>query len=114
MALEITDANIEGILANKNVTLVDFYADWCGPCRMVGPVVDKLSEENNNEDIVIGKLNIEENRDTTVKYGVRNIPTLLFFKGGEVVERLTGVQSIETLREKLETLSNEVDTTTEE
>lgn len=113
MALEINDANIDETLANNKVVLVDFYASWCGPCRVLGPIIDKLSEENTDEDILITKVNSEESKDSVTKYSIRNLPTLLFFKNGELVDRLVGVHRLEVLKEKLDSLSNEVDTETE-
>jgi len=87
MALEITDANFEElVLKSDKPVLVDFWAEWCGPCRMVGPVVEELSTEYAGK-AVIGKVNVDHNSNISAKYGIRNIPTLLFFKNGEVVEK---------------------------
>lgn len=113
MALEITDSNIDEILDNNKITLVDFYASWCGPCRVLGPIVDKLAEENTDEDIAIMKLNTEENSESVSKYSIRNLPTILIFKEGKVVEKLIGLQSKEVLKEKLKNLSDEAELTSE-
>ena len=91
MALEITDANFEElVLKSDKPVLVDFWAEWCGPCRMVGPVVEELSTEYAGK-AVVGKVNVDNNSGISAKYGIRNIPTLLFFKNGEVVEKHVGV-----------------------
>ena len=91
MALEITDANFEElVLKSDKPVLVDFWAEWCGPCRMVGPVVEELSTEYAGK-AVVGKVNVDNNSEISAKYGIRNIPTILFFKNGEVVEKHVGV-----------------------
>lgn len=101
MALEITDANFEElVLKSDKPVLVDFWAEWCGPCRMVGPVVEELSKEYEGKAIV-GKVNVDNNSGISAKYGIRNIPTLLFFKNGEVVEKHVGVAAKNVLAEKL-------------
>ncbi len=101
MAIEITDANFNDLVlkADKPV-LVDFWAEWCGPCRMVGPVVEELSKEYDGKAI-IGKLNVDNNPEVAMKFGIRNIPTLLFFKGGEIVDRQVGAASKSALEAKL-------------
>ena len=104
MALEITDNNFEKeVLENEQVTLVDFWASWCGPCRMIAPVIDELSEEFEGK-ATIGKLNVDENQEVSAKYGVRSIPTLLFIKNGEVVDKQVGVAPKSVLQEKLNAL----------
>jgi thioredoxin 1 len=101
MALEITDSNFEElVLKSDKPVLVDFWAEWCGPCRMVGPVVEELSTEYAGKAIV-GKVNVDNNAGISAKYGIRNIPTLLFFKNGEVVEKHVGVAAKNVLADKL-------------
>ena len=91
MALEITDANFEETVLNSNKpVLVDFWAAWCGPCRMVGPIIDEISTEYA-EKAVVGKVDVDVNQEFAAKYGVRNIPTVLVFQNGEVVGRQVGV-----------------------
>jgi thioredoxin 1 len=91
MTLEITDANFEETVLNSNKpVLVDFWAAWCGPCRMVGPIIDEISTEYA-EKAVVGKVDVDANQEFAAKYGVRNIPTVLVFQNGEVVGRQVGV-----------------------
>lgn len=84
------------VLASDKVVLVDFYADWCGPCRMVAPVVAQIAEEYADR-AVVGKLNVDENEEIAVRYGVMSIPTLIAFKNGEVAGKLVGVQPKEMI-----------------
>ena len=101
MALEITDANFEElVLKSDKPVLVDFWAEWCGPCRMVGPLVEELAKEYDGKALV-GKVNVDNNSGISTKYGIRNIPTILFFKNGEVVEKHVGVAAKNVLAEKL-------------
>ena len=102
MALEITDNNFEElVLKSDKPVLVDFWAEWCGPCRMVGPVVEELSKENEGK-AVVGKVNVDNNAQISMKYGIRNIPTILFFKNGQVVDRSVGAVPKTQLTQKLE------------
>ena len=104
MALEITDATFEDVvLKSDKPVLVDFWAAWCGPCRMVGPIVDELSNEFDGK-AVVGKVDVDSNQQFAAKYGVRNIPTVLVFKDGEVVGRQVGVAPKATYAEALDSL----------
>ena len=91
MALEITDANFEETVLNSSKpVMVDFWAAWCGPCRMVGPIINEISTEYADK-AVVGKVDVDANQEFAAKYGVRNIPTVLVFQNGEVVGRQVGV-----------------------
>ena len=91
MALEITDATFESVVLNSDKpVVVDFWAAWCGPCRMVGPVIEELNKDYDGR-AVVGKVDVDSNQEFAAKYGVRNIPTVLVFKNGEVVTRQVGV-----------------------
>jgi len=104
MALEVTDSNFEEqIIKSDKPALVDFWAEWCGPCRMISPIVSELADEMEGQAI-ISKLNVDENPEVCAKYGIRNIPTLLFFKGGEVVDKQVGATQKNVLLEKLKAL----------
>ena len=101
MAIEITDANFDEIvLKSDKPVLVDLWAEWCGPCRMVGPVVEELAKEYEGK-AVIGKLNVDHNPNVSLKFGIRSIPTLLFFKGGQLVDRQVGAVPKAALESKL-------------
>ncbi|PCI96822.1 MAG: thioredoxin [Flavobacteriales bacterium] len=104
MALELTDANFEELVMNSDKpVLVDFWAVWCGPCRMVGPVVDEISNDYEGRAIV-GKVDVDNNPEVAQKYGIRNIPTILFLKNGEIVDKQVGAVQKATLAEKLDAM----------
>ena len=103
MEVTITSENFESLKNGNEPLVVDFWATWCGPCRMVGPVISKLAEKYDGK-IVVGKCDVEENEDLASEFGIRNIPTILFFKGGEVVDKVVGAQSEAKLDEKFQTL----------
>ncbi len=104
MALEFTDANFEALVLNSDKpVIVDFWAVWCGPCRMVGPIVEEIGVEYGDKALV-GKLDVDHNPEVAKKFGIRNIPTILFFKNGEVAEKQVGAVPKQVLVEKLEGL----------
>ena len=98
--LPVSDANIDSTVSKYPILVVDCWAPWCGPCRMVGPVVEELAKEMQGK-IVFGKLNVDENRATSMKYGIMSIPTLLVFKNGNLVDNIIGAMPKETLKAKL-------------
>ena len=104
MALEITSTNISGVLASNELTVLDFWAPWCGPCRILVPIIEEIASENTNDKIAIGKLNVDEHGEIATKYGIRGIPSVLFFKNGELVDRMVGVKTKDELTEKINSL----------
>lgn len=103
MALTITSENFEALLAEGKPLVVDFWATWCGPCQMIGPSIDALATEYEGR-ANIGKCNVDEEQDLPGQFGVRNIPTILFFKNGELATKLVGAQSKDVLQRTLEDL----------
>jgi thioredoxin 1 len=104
MEMQFTDQNFEAeVLKSDKPVLVDFWAVWCGPCQMMGPIVEELAKEMGDK-YKIGKMNVDENRETAAKFGIMSIPTLIIFKDGKAVKQLVGVQAKENLKEELEKL----------
>jgi thioredoxin 1 len=99
--IEITDANFEQIIASDKPILVDFWAEWCGPCKMIGPVVEELAAEYEGK-AVVGKVDVDNNPGVSAKFGIRSIPTLLVFKGGEIVDKQIGAVPKSVLSQKLD------------
>ena len=107
MAIEFTDANFnEKVIQSDKPVLVDFWAEWCGPCRMVGPIVEELAKEYDGK-VVIGKLNVDENPQVSTQYGIRSIPTLLVFKNGQLVDKQIGAVPKSALAAKLDSQLNQ-------
>tara|TARA_S200000501_G_scaffold113866_1_gene106992 strand:- start:311 stop:631 length:321 start_codon:yes stop_codon:yes gene_type:complete len=100
-AVEITDSNFNDIVSKNSVVLVDFWAEWCGPCRMIAPMIEELANDYDGK-AVIGKLDVDNNQESSVKFGVRSIPTLLVFKDGEMVDRHVGAVAKETLSSSID------------
>ncbi|MBV20118.1 MAG: thioredoxin [Cytophagia bacterium] len=100
-ALEITDSNFNDIVSKNKTVLIDFWAEWCGPCRMIAPMIEELAGEYDGK-AVIGKLDVDNNQESSVKFGVRSIPTLLVFKDGELVDRHVGAVPKETLSKSID------------
>lgn len=103
MAKVVTNTNIEEILAGSQPVMIDFWAVWCGPCKMLSPTVDEVADEYEGK-AVVAKCNVDEADEIAMNYRVRNIPTLLFFKGGELKERLVGVVSKKEITDILDSL----------
>ncbi len=102
MAFEFTDANFkESAIDSGKVSVVDFWAPWCGPCRMIAPIIEELSKDYTG-DAVVGKLNVDDNPEIAMKYGVRSIPTILLIKDGEIFDKQVGVTSKKVLAEKID------------
>jgi thioredoxin 1 len=101
MAKEFTDANFkEQVLDSDQLTVIDFWAEWCGPCRMVGPIIEELAKEYDGK-VNIGKVNVDHNAMISQQYGIRNIPTILFIKNGEVVDKQVGAVPKSALEQKV-------------
>jgi thioredoxin 1 len=103
MAIEFNQGSLDEAIESGKPVLVDFWAEWCGPCRMVGPIVAELSTEYEGK-AVIGKVDVDSNKDVAAKYGIRNIPTILFFKDGKMVDKIVGAAAKSSFSEKLDSL----------
>ena len=103
MEVTITSENFASLKNGEQPLVVDFWATWCGPCRMVGPVISELAQQYDGK-ITVGKCDVEEQEELAVEFGIRNIPTILFFKNGQVVDKLVGAQPKAKLEEKFQAL----------
>jgi len=99
--MELTDSNFDQIIKSEKPVLVDFWAEWCGPCKMIGPVVEELANDYEGK-AVVAKLNVDENPQVTARFGVRSIPTLLVFKNGQIVDKQIGAVPKSVLASKLQ------------
>jgi len=108
MAFELTDSNFqEKVINTQGVTVVDFWAEWCGPCRMIGPHIEEMAKEYDGKAL-IAKVNVDNNPEISLKYNVRNIPTILYLRNGEIVDKQVGATSKKVLSDKLEAILNQV------
>lgn len=103
MEVVITSENFESLKNGDKPLVVDFWATWCGPCRMIGPIISKLAEKYDGQ-IVVGKCDVEDNDELAAEFGIRNIPTILFFKNGQVIDKVVGAQSEAKLGEKFQSI----------
>jgi thioredoxin 1 len=101
MAFEFTDTNFQETALESGVSVVDFWAEWCGPCRMIGPIIEELASDFDGK-VTVGKLNVDHNPEVSMKYGIRSIPTILIFKDGQPVEKIVGVTTKQNLSAKIE------------
>ncbi|MDE5449388.1 thioredoxin [Elizabethkingia meningoseptica] len=100
MALEITDSTFNEVINSDKPVLIDFWATWCGPCRMLAPIIEEIATDFDGK-AVIGKVDVDNNQQVSMEFGIRNIPTVLIFKNGEVVDKLVGVSPKEVIAQKL-------------
>ena len=107
MAIEITKDNFEEIVKNNKIVVVDFWAPWCGPCRMVAPIIEELSEEYKDKGVVVGKINTDEEQELAMQFGIRSIPTILFIKDGQIVDQMIGAAPKNFFEEKINALLGE-------
>lgn len=103
MALQVTDANFEELVNSGKPMVLDFWAEWCGPCRMVGPIIDELAAEYEGR-VIIGKIDVDNNNDVVGQFGIRNIPTVLFFKDGKLVDKQVGAAQKGAFAAKIDAL----------
>ena len=103
MALEVTDANFEELVNAGKPMVLDFWAEWCGPCRMVSPMIDELATEYEGK-VTIGKMDVDNNNDVVAQFGIRNIPTVLFFKEGKLVDKQVGAAQKSAFVAKIDAL----------
>ncbi|HXK76101.1 MAG TPA: thioredoxin [Bacteroidaceae bacterium] len=103
MAFEITDGNFKQVISENKIVVIDFWADWCGPCKMITPFIEAIAEEYKDQALV-GKCNVDDNIDATAEFGIRNIPTILFFKDGKQVDKMVGGNTKAAIEDKLKAL----------
>lgn len=103
MALQVTDANFNELVNSGKPMVLDFWAEWCGPCRMVSPIIDELAAEYEGR-VIIGKMDVDNNNDVVAQFGIRNIPTIIFFKDGKPVDKQVGAAPKNVLAAKVEAL----------
>lgn len=93
MVLEVTNEEFNKLIIKNKVVIIDFWAPWCGPCKTLGPIIDKVANDNVDDNVVIRKVNVDDESELAQLYNIRSVPTMIFLKNGEVVERLVGIHS---------------------
>lgn len=107
MTLNLTEENIAKVLSDNKLTVLDFHAAWCGPCRVLGPIIDEIAEGHiDSSKVNIGKVDVDENSELAIQYGIKGIPSVLFIKDGGVVDRFVGLKTKDEILEKINTLMN--------
>ncbi len=104
MAVHFKDASVKELIASGKPVVIDFWAEWCGPCRMVAPIIDELADEYEGR-VAIGKYNVDEETELSSEFGIRNIPTILFFKGGELVDKQVGAAPKAAIQAKVDAIA---------
>ena len=107
MALELTKDNFVNTVKEAKVAIVDFWAPWCGPCRMIAPIIEEIGEDFKDKGVVVGKINTDEQQELAMQFGIRSIPTVLFFKNGELADSMIGAAPKAMYEEKINTLLGE-------
>jgi thioredoxin 1 len=103
MALVVTDSTFDDFLNSESPLVVDFWAEWCGPCKMIAPIIEELAEEYTGK-VNIGKIDVDDNNEISTRFGIRNIPTILFFKNGQLVDKQVGATQKSVLAQKVQAL----------
>lgn len=101
MAFEVTNTNYKELIGSGKAVVIDFWAEWCGPCRRISPIIDELYTEFEGKEVTIGKCDVDANDEVAIEYKVRNIPTIVFIKNGELVDKIVGAASKDAIKEKI-------------
>ena len=104
MTQEITSENFDSLLSEKEVLVVDFWAPWCGPCKIMGPIIDSVNEKNNNDNVKVVKVNVDDHNELAARFGIRSIPTIGYFKKGKLINSVSGVKSISEIENIIQSL----------
>lgn len=104
MAFEVTNSNYKELIASGKAVVIDFWAEWCGPCRRISPLIDELYTEFEGKNITIGKCDVDANDEVAIEFKVRNIPTIVFIKDGQLVDKMVGASTKEAIKEKINSI----------
>lgn len=104
MAFEITNSNYKELIESGKAVVIDFWAEWCGPCRRISPIIDELYTEFEGKDVTIGKCDVDANDEVAIEFKVRNIPTIVFIKDGQLVDKMVGASTKEAIKEKINSI----------